>query len=134
MTKKFLLKLKIMNTTSIGRQAEDQAAKYLSKNFSYKLLAKNWRTRTCEIDLIMVSQHKAKTIHFIEVKYRKSEHFGGGINSINKNKLSRMHDAAQEWLEQNPDYSDYQINIAAIEITGSLNPRYTFIDSINYDS
>jgi Holliday junction resolvase-like predicted endonuclease len=42
-----------MNTTSIDRQAEQKAAQYLTEKYRYKLLAQNWRTRTCEIDLIM---------------------------------------------------------------------------------
>ena len=120
------------STTFIGRNADQEAAKYLSKNYSLNLIAKNWRTRTCEIDLIM---QKDRTIHFIEVKFRRSNYTGGGLASINPSKLNRMLNASMEWFDQNTNYQDYSANIAAIEIIGSSlkDENINFIESIPYD-
>jgi uncharacterized protein (TIGR00252 family) len=121
-----------MSTTSTGRLAEEEAANYLSKNYSLNLIAKNWRTRTCEIDLIM---QKGCTIHFIEVKFRRSNYTGGGLASISPSKLNRMLNASMEWFDQNPNYQDYAPNIAAIEIIGGRlkDENINFIESIDYD-
>ena len=126
-----VLNLNNMSTTSIGRLAEQKASDYLQKEYSYKLLSQNWRTRTCEVDLIMTGR---RTVHFIEVKYRKNFLAGGGIASISPNKLNRMYRASEEWLEQKQKYKDYQINIAAIELTGEDLTITSFIETITYDS
>jgi putative endonuclease len=119
-----------MDTTKIGRQAEDIAASWLTTNYGYRLIAKNWRTSTCEVDLIM---QKADTIHFIEVKFRSTSFAGGGLESINKTKLARMYSAALNWLEQSQ--SGLNLNIAAIELSGKNSPTVTnFIDSISFDN
>jgi uncharacterized protein (TIGR00252 family) len=120
-----------MSTTSIGRQAEQKAAEYLTKEYGYMLLACNWRTRTCEIDLIM---QKGSTVHFIEVKFRRNNFAGGGIASISKNKLNRMHQASQEWLQQNLLYQGYKVNISAMELTGANLKVTNYVESINYDN
>ena len=101
-----------MNTTGLGRQAEDFTADFLAKEFGWILLHKNWRTRTCEIDLVM---QEGATIHFIEVKFRRNNFAGGGIAAINSLKLKRMASAALEWLEQNGS-EDLQPNLAAVEV------------------
>ena len=98
-----------MDTTSLGRKAEQQAAQWLKFNHGYQLLSKNWRTRTCEIDLVMKEE---QTIHFIEVKYRKNSSSGYGLESISKTKLS----------------------IGAIELTGTKLKITNFIQSINFDT
>jgi Holliday junction resolvase-like predicted endonuclease len=40
-----------MKTTLIGNEAEEQVAETLSSD-GYKILAQNWRTRVCEIDIV----------------------------------------------------------------------------------
>jgi len=123
-----------MNTTSIGRQAEQKAAEHLAKKYNYKLLTQNWRTRTCEIDLIMQEESKSGTIiHFIEVKYRKNSLSGGGLASLSSSKLQRMYQASEEWLQHNQGCKNHQINIAAIELTGKHFAITEFIESISYD-
>jgi uncharacterized protein (TIGR00252 family) len=120
-----------MDTTSLGRKAEQQAAQWLKFNHGYQLLSKNWRTRTCEIDLVMKEE---QTIHFIEVKYRKNSSSGYGLESISKTKLNRMQSATLEWLEQNSQFAGYELNISAIELTGKSLKIANFITSINYDN
>lgn len=120
-----------MDTTSLGRKAEQQAAQWLKFNHGYQLLSKNWRTRTCEIDLVMKEE---QTIHFIEVKYRKNSSSGSGLESISKTKLNRMQNSTQEWLQQNPEYTKYELSIGAIELTGTKLKITNFIQSINFDT
>lgn len=116
-----------MDTTQIGRLAEQHAATYLIKNHGYQLLASNWRTRTCEIDLVMT---KGKTIYFIEVKYRKHLGAGSGLESITPKKLGQMRRASYEWLKFNPEYLGFQKTLSAIELAGGQFNITNFVESI----
>lgn len=115
------------STTSIGRHAEDHAANYLIKNYSFNLLDQNWRTRTCEIDLVM---QKGRTIYFIEVKYRHHSDSGTGLEAITNKKLSQMRRASYEWLKFNPEYAHFQKTLSAIELAGSQFDITNFVESI----
>jgi uncharacterized protein (TIGR00252 family) len=100
-------------STEIGRRAEQVAADYL-RSKGYKMVVQNWRTRWCEIDLIV---KKANTIYFVEVKYRGSSAQGFGLEYITGKKLEQMHFAAELWLGNNPKAaSDYRL--AALEVAG----------------
>ena len=55
-----------------GYQNEDLAATYLNKN-GYRILMRNYRTPIGEIDII-AKDHD--TIVFVEVKSRRTDHYG----------------------------------------------------------
>lgn len=110
-----------MSTTSTGRAAEDAAAEYL-KQYGYKILDQNWRTRWCEIDVVA---KKDNIVSFVEVKYRKSDAFGGGLEYITPAKQKQMAFAAQFWVSSNNWDGDY--NLAAVEVTG---PEYEITELI----
>jgi uncharacterized protein (TIGR00252 family) len=74
-----------MKTTFIGQSAEERVAKLLEKA-GFKILARNWRTRICEIDIVA---NKNKIIYFVEVKFRSSEKQGSGLEYITPKKLKQ---------------------------------------------
>jgi uncharacterized protein (TIGR00252 family) len=86
-----------MNTTKLGKDAEEIVANLL-KNNKHKIIALNWRTRWCEIDIVSV---KEKCVYFTEVKYRSSESWGEGLDYITDKKLRQMKFAAEFWLQDN---------------------------------
>jgi uncharacterized protein (TIGR00252 family) len=102
-----------MKTTIIGRSAEERVAVLLQKA-GFKILARNWRTRSCEIDIVA---NKNKIIYFVEVKYRSSENQGSGFDYITPKKLSQMRFAAQVWVQENDWQDDYRIAAAEISET-----------------
>ena len=102
-----------MSTTSTGRAAEDAAAKYLLSQ-GYEILEQNWRTRWCEIDIVAKS---GEVVTFFEVKYRKSEQWGSGLEYITSKKLSQMRFAADFWVSSHNWSGDYRLG--AIEVTGT---------------
>lgn len=111
-------------STNTGRQAEDAAAKFLlSKKF--EVLAQNWRTRWCEIDIVA---KKKKIVYFVEVKYRKSSDFGGGLEYITPTKLKQMKFAAEFWISNNDWSGDFRLS--AIEVSGLDFKITKFIESI----
>ncbi len=86
-----------MSTTAIGREAESAVADALRK-LKHAIVAQNWRSRWCEIDVI--STHK-KTVYFTEVKYRSNDAWGSGLEYITPKKLQQMQFAAEFWLAEN---------------------------------
>lgn len=86
-----------MSTTGEGRVAE-QAVVHHMQQLGYTCIAQNWRTRRCEIDIVM---KKAKVVYFIEVKYRKTNIWGDGFEAITPKKMQQMHFAAEIWCQAN---------------------------------
>lgn len=102
-----------MTNYAVGHTAEEYAAEYLQKQ-GYKIVALNWKTKYCEIDIIA---QKKKRIYFIEVKYRQNDLQGSGLDYITDKKLKRMRFAAEIWVLENNWKNDY--TLGAIEMTGS---------------
>lgn len=111
-----------MSTTSIGREAESSVAEQLKKQ-GYKLVDQNWRTKYCEIDLIM---SKDNVMYFIEVKYRKNDIFGSGLEYITPKKLKQMKFAAEMWLSSN-DWAGESTLVAA-EVRGELGREVELVE------
>lgn len=101
-----------MTTYEIGRRAETVAAGFLRRK-AFKILAQNWRTRWCEIDIIAMRAHE---ICFCEVKYRKTARQGTGLDYITPQKLRRMRFAAESWVHAHRWAGQYYL--AAIEVSG----------------
>lgn len=101
-------------STEVGRQAERVAAEYLQRD-GHRILMQNWRTRWCEIDLVTL---RGGTVYFVEVKYRRSSAFGGGLDYITPRKLQQMHFAAEFWIAAHPNVTT-EYHVAAIELTGA---------------
>lgn len=110
---------------SNGKAAEAAVARYL-KHRGHVLLAQNWRTRWCEIDLI--TQCKA-TVYFVEVKYRQNSLYGSGLEYITPRKLEQMHFAAELWLNGNAS-SELTYTIAAAEVSGQDFAVAAWVDGI----
>jgi len=103
-----------MKATFIGQNAEERVANLLEKA-GFKILARNWRTRVCEIDIVA---GKNKIIYFVEVKFRSSEKQGSGLEYITPKKLKQMHFAAEIWVQENNWDGDYRVAAAEISDTG----------------
>ena len=99
-------------STYIGRTAENMALQKLEL-LGFNPVAQNWRTRLCEVDIIV---SKDDTIYFVEVKYRRSSVSGDGIDYITPKKLQQMRFAAELWCTQNRWLGDYEL--AAIAVSG----------------
>ncbi|MCR5144252.1 MAG: YraN family protein [Lachnospiraceae bacterium] len=81
-----------MNTRTVGAANEDVAASYLENN-GYKILDRNFRCKTGEIDIIGINEG---CLCFIEVKYRKNRKIEGSaeaaVNIHKQNKICRTSD------------------------------------------
>lgn len=99
-------------STSLGQKAETVVAEYLLKK-GCRIIAKNWRTRFCEVDLI--AKDANGIIRFIEVKYRKSDEYGKGFEYITADKARRLRRAAAAWMSANHQVGDYRIDVASVD-------------------
>jgi ribonuclease HII len=101
------------NTKEIGNNAEDEAAKYLRKH-GHKIISRNWKTKTCEIDIVSL---RASVYYFCEVKHRKDDHQGGGLSAITNKKLDQMKYAASVYVGKNDLYNN-DMRLAVISTSG----------------
>jgi ribonuclease HII len=83
------------NTTAVGVTAEGRVAEFLGAK-GHTVLARNWKTRMCEIDLVSCCDGK---IYFTEVKYRKNSLHGSGLEVVDAKKLQQMKFAAECYLK-----------------------------------
>lgn len=113
-----------MSSTDTGRKAENVAAKYLEES-GYEIIAQNWRTRWCEIDIVA---KKKKIVYFIEIKYRKSNAYGGGLEYITTTKQRKMDFSAKMWVSEYHWQGDYRLS--AIEVSGQDFIITEFIEEI----
>ncbi len=98
-------------STATGRSAEEQVADYLRER-SFEILARNWRNRCCEIDIVA---QKGQRIHFVEVKFRKNAAHGSGLEYVTKSKAHQLEKAALNWITETTWEGDYQIDAAGVD-------------------
>ena len=77
-----------------GARAEDLCAELLRKA-GLRVLARNWRCRHGEIDLVA---EEGATLVFAEVRYRRDQRFGGAAESVTAAKQARLIAAARLYL------------------------------------
>ncbi len=82
------------NNQDLGRTGEDIAAKYLTKH-GYKIIARNFRCRSGEIDIIA---RDGEYIVFVEVKARTSDRYGAATEAVNIHKQQRLKRLATYYL------------------------------------
>jgi putative endonuclease len=82
---------------ALGKTGEDLAVRELERR-GYAIVARRWRTRRGEIDLIA---RDGATVVFVEVKAREGDEFGGGAEAITVSKRRRLAQLALEYLACN---------------------------------
>jgi len=115
-----LLKLDFLSSrANKGKQAENIACEYLiTQGLSF--IAKNYYCRQGEIDLIMNDRN---TLVFVEVRYRKNNHYGGAKESITYKKQQKLQTTALHYMQKH--HHDRQARFDVIAITGD-NKDHSF--------
>ncbi|QDP96360.1 YraN family protein [Microlunatus elymi] len=92
--------------SELGRRGEEVAADYLS-GLGYQIVARNWRCRWGEIDLIARIRHSGRSkIIFCEVKTRAGLGWGDPLEAITYQKGRRLRQLAGQWLAETGDHAD----------------------------
>ena len=100
-----------LDNPNSGKAAEIRAARYY-ENIGFKVLNRNWRSSSGEIDLIVQND---STVFFVEVKSTLTNDEKLALEKIDNAKLKRIRNAAEEWMTSN----DYQgeCSIEAVLVT-----------------
>ena len=95
-----------MSTAETGAWGENTAVKFLEKN-GYEIIARNFRARFGEIDIIAwhAKPHFGKTLCFVEVKTRSGEK-GSAERATDWKKQKRIQMTAKSYCQK------YKIQIA----------------------
>ncbi len=99
-----------MLSTETGKLAEEKTASFLAA-IGYQIIDMNWRTRTCEIDIVA---YKDNLVYFVEVKYRSNFAHGTGFEYITRAKLKRMEYAAHLWTVKHRWKYSYCLSAASV--------------------
>jgi putative endonuclease len=101
-----------------GLSAESRAAAFLMAK-GYRILAKRFRTRYGEIDIVA---RKRNLLAFIEVKARAS--LDEAAYAVTPRQQARIIDAAQGWLMAHPEHADFELRFDAMLIAPRRLPRH----------
>jgi len=94
-----------------GGNGEDRAATLLERH-GLSIVARNYRTRFGEIDIIA---RDGESLVFVEVRLRAGTGFGGAAASIGAHKQSRIAAAARLYLLQTRSRSPCRFDVVTIE-------------------
>lgn len=115
-----------MNAKEVGKLGEDLAEKYLQQK-GYRTLARNFRTRYGEIDLVM---EDGECIVFVEVKARRSLACGEPHEAIDARKKSQLLKMAEEYLILNPSQGDLRFDGVSVYLDDAQSERILHWENI----
>lgn len=99
----------------LGAWGEDIAAHQLEAD-GFRLVARNWRCRHGEIDLIA---QKGELVAFVEVKTRKGRNMGAPEEALTPHKSKKLMQLAQLYIAENELDVDWRIDLVAVELDKS---------------
>lgn len=108
---------KLVTTRQIGDRGEQAAADWLVAD-GHEIIARNWRTRYCEIDIVSI---KDDVLYFSEVKYRKNSRYGDGLAAITNKKQRQMRFAAELFMIKHPQHEGRDMRMLAIAVDRDYN-------------
>lgn len=114
-----------------GSRFEQQACEFLQAQ-GLTLVAQNWQQpKVGELDLIMIEKGQSwSTLIFIEVRQRQRSGFGDAALSVTKNKQRKIIKAARYFLQQHPEYSDYECRFDVIAYDTLANNKTNHIQEM----
>jgi putative endonuclease len=102
--------------TEAGAIGEQLARQFLSKR-GLRLIARNYRCKGGELDLVMLD---GKILALIEVRLRDDASFGGAAASVTPAKQKRLIHAAKYLLLTRKDLARYPARFDVVAITGQI--------------
>ena len=96
----------------LGQWGEDLAVQHLQQA-GYEVLARNWRCRDGEIDIVA---RAGPVLCFVEVKTRSGLAFGEPAEAVTWQKAQRLRLLAGRWLSahRSPGWSDLRFDVVSV--------------------
>jgi putative endonuclease len=113
----------------IGALGEQLAVDHLT-SLGLKVIARNWRCRYGELDIIAADED-SRTAVFVEVKTRTSDRFGGVAQAVTPEKVRRLRRLAGLWLaSQDGGWSALRIDVIGVRIGRARNPEISHLQAV----
>lgn len=113
------------NNTEKGQYYEIKAESFL-KGHGLKPITRNYWCKLGEIDLIMQDKD---TVVFIEVKYRKSQQYGGALHALTFAKKTKLKKAIQHYI-QHHQLQNNALRVDFIAINGQNPYQFNWIKNV----
>ncbi len=111
----------------VGRFGEDLAVATL-EDAGWEVLARNWRCRMGELDVIAVDGDEAV---FVEVKTRRGDGCGTALEAVTRAKLGRLRLLAGLWLAtQTRTFAGARIDVMAVTMQRSGPPAVEHVRGV----
>jgi putative endonuclease len=108
-----------------GSAAEDEALRYLQRH-GLRLLARNWRCKLGELDLVM---QDGDTVAVIEVRSRARSDRGAAAETVDARKQARLVRATRLWLARTPELAEQPLRFDVVTLdAGQLEWRREAFD------
>lgn len=122
-----------MTNAETGKIGEEYVCGYL-KEMGYSILARNYRIRGGEIDIIA---ENGEFIAFVEVKSRRPDSFVSGFEAVGERKKGLIIKTACDYCRKNPTDLQPRFDIAQVTVGNGivLDIDYIFnaYDTTGYD-
>ena len=87
----------------LGDDYETEAANWLADQPTLKLIARNFRAKTGEIDIVA---RDGAYLVFIEVRARNNPRYASAAASVDRRKQQRLLRTAQVYLQRRPEFAN----------------------------
>lgn len=111
----------------LGAYGEELAHDYLVER-GYRVLARNWRVREGEIDIVALD---GETVVAVEVKTRRGDGYGAPLESVTPQKVRRLYTLITLWCSRNQKQSS-PVRIDAVGVLLSrAEPRVHLVTGVS---
>ncbi len=100
--------------------AGEEAALQIYIDRGYRLVARNWRCRLGELDLVL---RRGSQLVICEVKTRRDSRFGHGWEAVGARKQAKVRAVAQVFLLTHPDpTASVRFDVASVRVRNARLP------------
>jgi len=112
----------------LGALGEQLAVEHL-RALGMQILARNWRCRYGELDVIAADGDH--TVVFVEVKTRTGDRFGGVAQAVTRAKVRRIRRLAGVWLaSQDNRWAQIRIDVIGVRVGRSRTPEVMHLQGV----
>jgi putative endonuclease len=113
-------------TGPIGPRGEDAAADGYRRR-GYRIVARNWRCRIGELDLVV---ERRGVLVFCEVKSRRGRAFGVGYEAVTWRKQAKLRSLAEAFLQATGSRPrEIRFDVASVAVRGERSAVELFEDA-----
>lgn len=116
-----------LTRSELGALGEQLAVEHL-QTLGFRVVARNWRCRYGELDVIAVD---GATVVFVEVKTRSTDQFGGVAEAVTAQKVRRLRRLAGLWLAAQDDaWAAVRIDVIGVRIGRRAAPEISHLKGV----